>query len=97
MTAHEIETAKLVDVCRANDATMVGIFGSFARGEATAESDVDVLVRFRRPKSLVVIVRSERERTAALGRKVDLGTEASLSPYLLPRITHDLRVLYEAG
>ena len=97
MAANDIETSKLVEVCRANDAAMVGIFGSFARGDATADSDVDVLVRFRRPKSLVAIVRLERELTAILGRKVDLLTEASLSPYLRPRITHDLRVLYEAG
>lgn len=97
MAANEVETSKLVEVCRANDAAMVGIFGSFARGEATADSDVDVLVRFRRPKSLIAIVRLERELTAILGRKVDLLTEAALSPYLRPRIIRDLRVLYEAG
>jgi predicted nucleotidyltransferase len=97
MAANEIETSKLVEVCRANDAAMVGIFGSFARGDATAGSDVDVLVRFRRPKSLIAIVRLERELTAILGRKVDLLTEASLSPYLRPGILHDLQVLYEAG
>jgi uncharacterized protein len=97
MVANTIEISKLVEMCRANDAAMVGIFGSFARGEATAESDVDVLVRFRRPKSLIPIVKLERELSAILGRKVDLLTEASLSPYLRPGITRDLQVLYEAG
>ena len=84
-------------MCRAYDAVMVGIFGSFARGDATAESDIDVLVRFRRPKSLLAVVRLERELTTVLGRKVDLLTEASLSPYLRPGILRDLQVLYEAG
>jgi predicted nucleotidyltransferase len=97
MGANEIETTKLVELCRANDAAMVGIFGSYARGEATAESDVDVLIRFRRPKSLIAIVRLERELTAIIGRKVDLLTEASLSPYLRPYIARDLQVLYEAA
>jgi hypothetical protein len=97
MAAHTIDTLKLVEVCRANDAAMVGIFGSFARGEATEESDVDVLIRFRRPKSLVAIVRLQRELSAILGRKIDLVTEASLSPFLRPGITHDLQVLYEGG
>lgn len=97
MAANEIDMARLVEVCRANDASMVGLFGSFARGEATAESDVDVLIRFRRPKSLIAIVRLERELTAILGRKVDLLTEAALSPYLRPAITRDLHVIYEAA
>jgi uncharacterized protein len=97
VAAQGIDTSKLVDACRANDAAMVGIFGSFARGTATADSDIDVLVRFRRPKSLVAIVRLERELSALLGRKVDLLTEASLSPFLRPHVVRDLRVLYEAG
>jgi uncharacterized protein len=97
MAGGEIDRSKLVDACRANDAAMVGIFGSFARGEATADSDIDVLVRFRKPKSLITIVRLERELSALLGRKVDLLTEASLSPFLRPQIVRDLQVLYEAG
>jgi len=46
-----------------------------ARGEETEESDVDLLVRFARPKSLLDLVRIEREFSEALGRKVDLLTE----------------------
>jgi uncharacterized protein len=56
-----------------------------------------LLVRFNRRKSLLALVRLERELTAALGRKVDLLTEASVSPYLRERIFSELRVLYEAG
>jgi predicted nucleotidyltransferase len=29
------ESQKLIDICRKNDVTRIGIFGSFIRGEAT--------------------------------------------------------------
>lgn len=34
--------------------------------------------------------------SAAIGRKVDLLTEAAISPYLWDSIKRDLRVVYEA-
>ena len=89
-------TAKLLEICRANDVAMVGVFGSMARGEATDRSDVDLLVRFGRPKSLLSVVALERQLGEALGRKVDLLTEAALSPYLRDRVLADLKILYEA-
>ena len=62
------------------------IFGSVARGEAGPDSDVDFLVRFRRPIGL--LRRSEfRERAESLlGRRVDLATEASLHWMVRPRV-----------
>jgi predicted nucleotidyltransferase len=86
----------LIAVCRRNDVSMVGLVGSMARGEATADSDIDLIVRFARPKSLVGMIALEQELTAALGREVDLLTEAALSPYLRERMLRDLQVLYEA-
>jgi uncharacterized protein len=56
MATLAIDTERLVDICRANDAMMVGIFGSTARGEATPASDIDSLVRFSKPKSLLNLV-----------------------------------------
>jgi predicted nucleotidyltransferase len=94
--ASAIDTSKLVEICRQNDAVMVGLFGSMARGEATPDSDIDLLVRFNHRKSLLALVRLERELSAALGRKVDLLTEAAVSPYLRDRILNELKVLYEA-
>lgn len=90
------DVTKLVDICRANDAAMVAIFGSMARGEAGPQSDIDLLLRFSKRKSLLTLVRLERELSAALGRKVDLLTEAAISSYLRERIMRELRVLYEA-
>lgn len=38
--------SQLIDVCRRNDVSMVGIFGSMVRGEAKKSSDIDLIVRF---------------------------------------------------
>ena len=92
--AYPFDTIRLVDICRQNDVSMVGIFGSMARGEATKKSDIDLIVRFSKRKSLLTLVRLERELTEALGRKVDLLTEAALSPYLRERILKEMRVVY---
>jgi uncharacterized protein len=94
MATYPFDVERLVDICRQNDVSMAGIFGSMARGEAKKKSDIDLLVRFSRPKSLLAVVRLERELSQVLGRKVDLLTEAAISPYLRERILHEVQVVY---
>jgi predicted nucleotidyltransferase len=96
MEALPFDTRKLQEICRHNDVTMVGVFGSVARGEATEQSDIDLLVSFSKRKSLLDLVRLEREVSAALGKKVDLLTENAISPYLRDRVKRELRVIYGA-
>jgi predicted nucleotidyltransferase len=97
MNSFPFDVARLIDICRQNDVALVGVFGSQATGEATDNSDIDLLVKFSKRKSLLALIRLERQLSEALGRKVDLLTEASLSPHLRTRILHDLQVIYEAG
>ena len=40
---------KIINICRQNDISMVGIFGSTARGEATELSDIDLIVKLSKP------------------------------------------------
>ena len=93
---YTLDTHHLIDICRQNDVNFVGLFGSMARGDATEQSDIDLLVKFSRPKSFLALVRLERELTTGLGRKVDVLTEGSLNPHLRDDILHDLQVKYEA-
>ena len=95
MTVFPFDTEKLIQICRQNDVAMIGVFGSMARNEATEDSDIDLLVKFSKGKSLLTLVRLEREISTALGRKVDLLTEAAISPYLRDRIKRELKVIYE--
>jgi predicted nucleotidyltransferase len=90
------DTEKLVKICQQNDVAMIGVFGSMARGEATEDSDIDLLVKFSKGKSLLTLVRLEQEISIALGRKVDLLTEAAISPYLRDRTRRELKVIYES-
>ncbi len=75
-------------------ATRVAIFGSYARGEERPGSDVDVIVEFSERKSLLHLVRIERELRERLGTKVELLTEKSISPYLIDRVRDEMEVIY---
>jgi len=72
-----------------------GVFGSYAREEANQDSDVDLLVKFDKAKSLLEIIRLEREISETLGKKIDLVTEPSLNKYLKDIVLNDLKVFYE--
>jgi uncharacterized protein len=56
-------------------ASNVRLFGSVARGEASASSDVDLLVEFETGRSLVDLTGLMRELEDKLGCKVDIGTQ----------------------
>jgi hypothetical protein len=96
MSKFSFDVHKLVALCRQNNVQQIGVFGSAARGEDDEQSDIDLLVRFSRRVSLLKMVALERQLSNALGRKVDLLTEAAISPYLRERIKRDLQVIYEA-
>ncbi|MBI4362422.1 MAG: nucleotidyltransferase family protein [Euryarchaeota archaeon] len=81
---------------RPHGALRISIFGSTARGEATPKSDLDLLVRFREPKSLLELVRLERELSKSLGRRVEIVTEEALNPHLRPIVEKQKVVVYEA-
>ncbi len=70
------------------------VFGSAARGESTAHSDLDLLVTFSKPVSLLQMVGLERELSSIVGRKVDLLAPKSISPYLRVRILKESRPVY---
>ena len=91
-----LKTDKLIDLCRQNDVAMLGVFGSTSRGEATEQSDIDLLVRFSKSKSLFAHADLAIQIEALLGRRVDLLTEAAISPYIRDQVKQDLQVLYEA-
>ena len=58
------------------------LFGSFARGEAHQESDIDILVEFPENKSLFDLIELKQALEASLGRKTDVITYRSLSHLL---------------
>lgn len=62
------------------------LFGSVARAEAVAGSDIDLLVEFDRPIGYFELIRLQEQLSESLGVKVDLGTPESLKPRMKERI-----------
>ncbi|MCX6143306.1 MAG: nucleotidyltransferase family protein [Ignavibacteriales bacterium] len=96
MSRPNLHTKRIVAICGKYHVATISLFGSMARNEATEASDIDLLVSFSRPVSLLQMVTLERELSDALGRKVDLLTEASLSPYLRDHILKERQLVYAA-
>ena len=94
MTYQEIEN-KVVSLLEKNNVKTIGIIGSYARGVQRQDSDLDILVNFKDRKSLLTLVRIERELSETIGVKVDLLTEQSVSPYLIARIKSEMKVIYQ--
>ena len=94
MTRKEIKTT-IVEYLIRHSAERIAIFGSFARGENSKDSDVDVLVSFRELFGLLKLVRIERELSEKLGVKVDLVTERAVrNEKVRQSIAGDLEVIY---
>jgi len=69
----------------------IGIFGSFARGEARPDSDVDILVTFQDGKKTFDNFMGTRFYLEDLfRRKVDLVTDAALKPLIRDPILQEV-------
>lgn len=58
----------------------IGIFGSYIREEPKKKSDLDILVEFEKPISLLEYVALERYLSELIGKKVDLVMKTALKP-----------------
>ncbi|ODS42537.1 MAG: hypothetical protein MSIBF_04265 [Candidatus Altiarchaeales archaeon IMC4] len=67
----------------------LGIFGSYVRKEQKEDSDIDVLVEFGGPVSLLKLVGLENRPTDSFGVKVDLIPRADIRPELKEKILHE--------
>ncbi|MBU2446682.1 MAG: nucleotidyltransferase family protein [Bacteroidetes bacterium] len=74
-------------------AKKISVFGSYIKGKQNDESDLDLLVEFSERKSLLELIRIERELSDKLNLKVDLLTEKSISPYIFQSIKDELVVI----
>ena len=74
------------------------VFGSYARGEETEESDVDILVVFDRKNHSVGLlehVRMMNSLESLLQRRIDLVEDGTLLPFATDSANHDRKLLYE--
>ena len=71
----------------------LGLFGSYVRGEAGPESDLDVLVRFRRTPGLIRFVQLENYLGDLLGVRVDLVMAEALKPTIGQRVLAEVQAV----
>ena len=64
----------------------LALFGSRVRDDATASSDLDVLVEFAQPVALSSFLALEARLAAITGLRVDLVSAAALKPYIGERV-----------
>ena len=76
---------------RAQGVTSLALFGSRARGEERADSDLDVLIAYDsdRPFTLYDLARVERLLARLTGLKVHVATSDAFRPQRLRRATKD--------
>lgn len=91
----KVDKRKLVSLCQEYNVTSLKIFGSVARGEEKVNSDIDILVKFENPISLLKLIQLEQKLSELFARKVDLVTEQALSPYIRSEILTNAREIYE--
>jgi uncharacterized protein len=77
MTTPE-QNSKILNYLRPYQPEWVGVFGSWARGENRSDSDLDILIKFQKPVSLLTFIRMQRELSEMLNLTVDLVSEGGL-------------------
>ncbi len=95
MKEDQIEEIKktLIEVLRKHGVKKAALFGSIVRGEATEESDIDLLIEFEGRKSLLDLAGLKLELQEILRRRVDVLTYKSLHPLLKERILSEQEVI----
>jgi len=83
-----IPTDELNEVLRKYGVTKAYVFGSYARGEETPESDLDLLVELGAGRTYLDLGGLQFELEQRLSRKVDITTK--LNRHFEPYITPDL-------
>jgi len=66
------------------------IFGSFARGDHHAMSDIDVVVEADDRLSLMSLFGKQEQMSSMLGQKIDIGFMKTLKPEIRKAIKSDL-------
>lgn len=86
----------VVSLAEEYGAGKVSLFGSYARGEQTPTSDVDILLEKGNIKGMQVLDFQE-DLAQALGRPVDVVTTAGASPRFLAKVAKDSITLFDSA
>jgi predicted nucleotidyltransferase len=73
------------------------VFGSYARGEMTSKSDVDVVITVEKGFTYFQLADVQHQAENKLGIKVDIGFKKSLDKTVSKNAEKDMKLIYERG
>lgn len=88
-----LPVARILRLADEHGARHVRVFGSRARGDATATSDLDLLVDLEPGRDLLDLIGLQQALEYALGMPVDVHTEGGLSRHVRGRVLAEARPL----
>jgi len=89
----QLPIQEILRIAQDHGAVDVRIFGSRARGDALADSDLDLLIKAQPGTSLWDLIGLSQALEDLLGIKVEAVTENELHPYLKDRILAEAKPL----
>lgn len=84
-----------VPIIKSHKAAGLRLFGSYARGEATKESDIDFIINRGEVKTMFLLGGLQSELADAFHKKIDILTDDSLDPAFRSAIGTDEVTLYD--
>jgi uncharacterized protein len=94
MRFSDIDKELIARIAKEHGVTSMSLFGSTARGEDHQSSDIDLLVDFEPGRSLIDLVRLERELSEAFNLDFDVLTPNSLHPRIRERVNREKLSIY---
>jgi predicted nucleotidyltransferase len=91
------EEIRMIAACFRNKPVLRAfLFGSFSRGDAEENSDVDILVELDYSKHIGLgFVGMKLDLENRLHKKIDLVSSEAISKYISPFIENDKKLIYE--
>ncbi len=86
---------KIIPILKRQGVLKAAIFGSFARGEETKNSDLDLLVKIPKNKTFLDMADLKVELEDQLGRDVDLVEYDAIRPLIKDQVLRDKKEIYE--
>jgi len=95
ITAIEEHRQTLEVLCQKYGILYLGVFGSYSRGEANEDSDLDLLIEFAQSKSAFELLKIKRELEQLLDHQVDMVLQKYLDPQIKPHVLKDLQTIIQ--
>jgi predicted nucleotidyltransferase len=79
----------IIELARQHGARSIRVYGSVARGQATDDSDLDLLVECEPDRSLLDLVGLKQDLEDLLGVTVDIGSERGLHWFIRDEVLRE--------